>query len=194
MSIGSVSRATDPGFFGALADTLEAQAKSDWRSVARPSQLPPKGDWSIWLLLAGRGFGKTRAGSETTRERVERGLSKRIALVAPTLDDCRSVMVEGESGILTISPDWCRPTFEPSKRKLTWPNGAIATLFSADEPERLRGPQHDYAWCDELATWRFPSAWDNLMLGLRIGKAQCVVTTTPKPTKIIRDLLAREAA
>jgi phage terminase large subunit-like protein len=100
-------------------------------------------------------------------------------------------MVEGESGILAISPPWERPRYEPSKRRLTWPNGAIATLFSADEPERLRGPQHDAAWCDELASWRYPEAWDMLMLGLRLGTdPRVVVTTTPRPTKLIRELIA----
>src|SRR6266705_1837632 len=100
-------------------------------------------------------------------------------------------MVEGESGILAISPPWERPRYEPSKRRLTWPNGAIATLFSADEPERLRGPQHDFAWCDELAAWRYPEAWDMLMFGLRLGDdPRAIVTTTPRPTKLIRALLA----
>ena len=100
-------------------------------------------------------------------------------------------MVEGESGILAISPPCERPRYEPSKRRLTWPNGAIATLFSADEPERLRGPQHDLAWCDELAAWRYPEAWDMLMFGLRLGRdPRAVVTTTPRPTQLIRALLA----
>jgi phage terminase large subunit-like protein len=99
-------------------------------------------------------------------------------------------MVEGESGILAISPPWERPRYEPSKRRLTWPNGAIATLFSADEPERLRGPQHDAAWCDELASWRYPEAWDMLMFGLRLGAdPRVVVTTTPRPTRLLRELI-----
>jgi predicted phage terminase large subunit-like protein len=162
----------------------------DWRLWARPSQLAPAGDWRIWLLLAGRGFGKTRSGAEWVREQVETGLAKRIALVAPTAADARDVMVEGESGLLAISPDGDRPHYEPSKRRLTWTNGALATLFSADEPERLRGPQFDAAWCDELAAWRYPSAWDNLMLGLRLGEhPRVVATTTPKPVRLIRALL-----
>jgi phage terminase large subunit-like protein len=103
-------------------------------------------------------------------------------------------MVEGESGVMSIAADWNRPVYEPSKRRVTWPNGALATLYSADEYERLRGPQHDAAWVDELCSWRYPqAAWDNLMLGLRLGKnPRCVVTTTPKPTRLIRDLLKRE--
>jgi predicted phage terminase large subunit-like protein len=163
----------------------------DWRVWARPSQLPPEGDWRIWLLLAGRGFGKTRSGAEWVRAQVESGAALRIALVAPTARDARLVMVEGESGLLAIAPDTMRPVFEPSKRQLTWPNGAIATLFSADEPDRLRGPQFDAAWCDELAAWRYPQAWDMLMMALRLGtNPRVVVTTTPKPVKLVRALLA----
>src|SRR6185437_3054620 len=163
----------------------------DWRIWARPSQLPPEGDWRIWLLLAGRGFGKTRSGAEWVRVQAESGAARRIALVAPTARDARLVMVEGESGLLAIAPDDRRPVFEPSKRQLTWPNGAIATLFSADEPDRLRGPQFDAAWCDELAAWRYPAAWDMLMMALRLGtNPRVVVTTTPKPVKLIRLLLA----
>jgi phage terminase large subunit-like protein len=111
--------------------------------------------------------------------------------VAPTAADTRDVMIEGESGILAISPPWFRPVYEPSKRRVTWPNGAIATAYSADEPDRLRGPSHDLAWVDELAAFRYPEAWDMLMFGLRLGNdPRVVVTTTPKPIKIIRDLLA----
>src|SRR5260370_16314956 len=114
---------------------------------------------------------------------VTAGTAHRLALVAPTAGDARDVMVEGESGILAISPPWERPRYEPSKRRLTWPNGAIATLFSADEPERLRGPQHDPAWCDDLATCPHPVASDMLMFGLRLGTdPRVVVTTTPRTT------------
>lgn len=163
----------------------------DWRFWARPSQLPPDGNWRVWLLLAGRGFGKTRTGAELVRGQVASGAARRVALVAPTAADARDVMVEGESGLLAIAPPWDRPLYEPSKRRLTWPNGATATTFSADEPERLRGPQHDFAWCDELAAWRYPEAWDMLMFGLRLGDdPRAVVTTTPRPTGLIRALLA----
>jgi phage terminase large subunit-like protein len=162
----------------------------DWRYRARPEQLPPAGSWRVWLLMAGRGFGKTRCGAEWVRAEVKAG-RRRIALVGPTAADARHVMVEGETGILAISPDSERPLYEPSKRRLTWPNGAVATTYSADEPERLRGPQHDAAWCDEIAAWRYPEAWDMLMFGLRLGNdPRVVVTTTPKPVKIIRELLA----
>ncbi|HEY8871552.1 MAG TPA: terminase family protein [Stellaceae bacterium] len=165
--------------------------KYDWAYRARPGQLPPPGGWRVWLLLAGRGFGKTRTGAEFVRARVGARTARRIALVAPTAADARDVMVEGESGLLAIAPPADRPLYEPSKRRLTWPNGAVATLFSADEPERLRGPQHDFAWCDELAAWRYPDAWDMLMFGLRLGDdPRAVVTTTPRPTRLIRALLA----
>ena len=144
----------------------------DWSFWARPAQLPPQGNWRVWLLLAGRGFGKTRTGAEMIRARVAASTARRLGLVAPTAADARNVMVEGESGILTISPPWDRPRYEPSKRRLTWPNGAIATLYSAEEPERLRGPQHDATWCDELGSWRYPEAWDMLMFGLRLGETR----------------------
>jgi predicted phage terminase large subunit-like protein len=143
------------------------------------------------LLLAGRGFGKTRTGAELVRLRVGMRTARHVALVAPTAADTRDVMVEGESGLLAIAPSWDRPEYEPSKRRLTWENGAIATTYSADEPERLRGPQHDFAWCDELAAWRYPEAWDMLMFGLRLGQdPRAVVTTTPRPTKLIKALVA----
>jgi phage terminase large subunit-like protein len=164
---------------------------SDWQFWARPNQLPPDGDWRVWLLLAGRGFGKTRTGAELVRARVKTGTARRVALVAPTAADARNVMVEGESGLLAIAPDRERPVYEPSKHRLTWSNGAVATTFSADEPERLRGPQHDFAWCDELAAWRYPEAWDMLMFGLRLGEdPRAVVTTTPRPARLIRALIA----
>lgn len=145
----------------------------------------------MWLLLAGRGFGKSRTGAEWVRAQVESGRCSRLALVAPTSADCRDVMVEGESGMLAVCPPWNRPVYETSKRRLTWPNGAIATLYSADEPDRLRGPQHDGAWCDEIAAWRYPEAWDQLMFGLRLGlDPRTVATTTPRPIALIKSLMA----
>jgi phage terminase large subunit-like protein len=162
----------------------------DWEGFwARPSQLPPAGSWRVWMLLAGRGFGKTRCGAEWIRSQVKAG-RRRLALVAPTAADVRDVMVEGESGILAIHPDQERPLYEPSKRRLTWSCGAVATTYTADEPERLRGPQADAAWCDEIGSWRYPEAWDMLMFGMRLGdNPRCVVTTTPRPTKLIRELV-----
>lgn len=164
-----------------------------WRAWARPSQVAPDGDWRVWLLQSGRGFGKTRAGGEWVREQVEVHGKTRIALVAPTAADTRDTMVEGESGILACSHPDFMPTYFPSMRRVVWPNGAQATLFSADKPDRLRGPQHEAAWCDELASWRYPEAWDMLLLGLRLGaNPQAVVTTTPRPTRLIKGLVAKE--
>lgn len=179
----------------ALADVSDDEAEAllyDWKGLwARPKQLPPTVAWAVWLVLAGRGFGKSRTGAEWVRDMVESGQAKRIALVGPTAADVRDVMIEGESGILAVCPPWNRPLYEPSKRRLTWPNGAIATAYSADKPDRLRGPQHDAAWCDELCAWRYPEAWDMLIFGLRLGDdPRVVVTTTPKPTKLVRELVS----
>ena len=180
--------AIDGNVYGALADTLA----SDWRRMARPSQRMPDGAWILWLILAGRGFGKTRTGAETVRQQKLAGCS-RIGLIGATAADVRDVMIEGPSGLLTISPKHDRPLYEPSKRRLTWNNGAIASAYSADEPDRLRGPEHDFIWMDELAAWNDPNAFDMAMFGLRRGKSpRAIITTTPRPTKIIRGLIARE--
>lgn len=161
-----------------------------WPLAARPEQLEPDGDWRVWLLCAGRGFGKTRAGAEWVRSRVRRGY-RRVALIAPTEHDAREVMLDGDSGLLRVGPNDERPRYEPSRRRLVWPNGAVATLFSADQPERLRGPQHDLLWADELAAWRHPSAWDTALMGLRLGPdPRACVTTTPRATELVRRLLA----
>jgi predicted phage terminase large subunit-like protein len=175
-----------------LADTL---ADGGWRAKARPEQLLPEGDaWNGVVFQAGRGWGKTRTGAEGVKEQVESGRANRIALVAPTAADARDTMVEGESGLLAVSSDWCRPNYEPSKRKLAWPNGAIAHTFSSEEADRLRGPQFDFAWADELAAWNEPQAtWDMLMFGLRLGShPRWLVTTTPRPIKLLKELIARE--
>lgn len=167
-----------------------------WRAVGRPEQLRPPGvGWMVWLILAGRGFGKSRTGAETVLEWVKSGKCRRVALIGPTAGDARDVMVEGESGLLAVSAaDGFPAEYEPSKRRVTWPNGAIATLYSAEEPDRLRGPQHDGAWCDELASWKNPEdAWDMLQFGLRLGESpQIVVTTTPRPIPLVRKLIADE--
>jgi len=161
-----------------------------WRDVARVEQVAPDGDWSTWLYMAGRGSGKTRAGAEWVHEQVAAGC-KRIALVGATAADVRDVMIEGESGILATARPGARPVYEPSRRRVTWPNGAIATTYSAEEPERLRGPQHDGAWADELGAWKYEAAWDMLLLGLRLGaEPRALVTTTPRPTKLVRSLLS----
>lgn len=171
----------------------------DWRSWARPEQLPPSGDdWSIWLYLAGRGAGKTRSAAEWIREKAK-DTSKgqlRFALVARTAADVRDVIVEGESGIINVTPPSERPLYEPSKRRLTWANGNTATCFTADEPDGLRGPQFHYAWADEIAAWRqSPDAagmtsWDNLRVGTRLGAApQIIATTTPKRVPVLYNLI-----
>ena len=140
----------------------EAEAVShEWRLWGRPEQQLPGGDWDTWLILSGRGWGKTRTGAEAVREWA-RSPGVRIALVGRTAADVRDVIVEGESGVLAICPTWERPLYEPSKRRLTWPNGSLATCYSADEPDVLRGPQHHYALCDELASWRYlGETWAN---------------------------------
>jgi phage terminase large subunit-like protein len=185
------STANSPSIAATLADAL---ADGGWQSKARPNQLAPIGDWNIWLVLAGRGFGKTRTGAEWVKGLVEGGSAGRIALVAPTAGDCRDIMLEGESGIMSISSPYCMPLYEPSKRRLTWPNGAQATLFSAEESDRLRGPNHDAAWCDETAAWADPQAvFDMLMFTMRVGRhPKTVITTTPRPIKLIKDLVKRE--
>jgi phage terminase large subunit-like protein len=139
--------------------------------------------------------GTTRAGAEWVRDQVgpaEVPSTLRIALIGPTAAHVRSLMIEGDGGLLEVCPLSNRPRYGPARRRLTWPNGAIATCYSADKPDQLRGPQHHIAWADELASWRFVDAWDQLQFGLRLGDdPRCVVTTTPRPTPIIRELLAR---
>ena len=162
----------------------------DWGLFARDNQLTPQGLWRVWLILAGRGWGKTRTGAEYIRERIDNG-ARRAALVGRTAADVRDVMVEGESGLLNIYPPGQRPLYVPSQRRVEWPNGAIATCYSADKPDQLRGPQHDVAWADELASWRYTDAWDQLMFGLRLGDdPRVIATTTPRPTPLIKGLLA----
>lgn len=182
-----------------LTDDEADELVHDWAFWARPEQVAPPGNWLVWTYLAGRGAGKTRSGAEWVREKVKSGAG-RVALIAPTAGDARDVMVEGVSGLMSVC--WAgdrthagetlgRPVFEPSKRRVTWANGAIATLFSAEEPDRLRGPQHMACWADELAAWQEPQdAWDMAMFGLRLGAdPQAMVTTTPKPLPIVRELV-----
>ena len=174
-----------------LSDEEAAELEYDWNAWARPNQLPPPGDWNYWMLMAGRGFGKTRSGAEAIRKFAADGY-RRIHLVGATAADVRDVMITGESGLLSCYPPAERPLYEPSKRLITFQNGAQAIAFSADEPERLRGPQCDAFWADEVAAWRFgQEAWDNLMFGFRLGALpRGVVTTTPKPIKLVKDILS----
>ena len=164
----------------------------DWSGVwRRDNQKPPPGQWAIWLSMAGRGFGKTRIGAEWIIDGAKQGL-KRMRIIARTAGDIRNTCVEGESGILECSPPGFLPHWEPTKTKLTWPNGATALTFSADKPAKLRGPQSTRDWWDEVATWQqCREAVSNAMLGLRIGKdPRAVATTTPKPKRVLKDLIA----
>ena len=142
--------------------------------------------------MAGRGWGKTRVGAEFINSEVKAGHARHVSLIAKTPADARDVMIEGESGLLPISPPWFKPLYEPSKRRITWPNGAAATIFSSADPDQLRGPQCSLAWGDEIRTWHYPTeTWDNLMFGLRLGEhPRVVATTTPMPIQLIRSLVA----
>lgn len=176
------------------ADIQLELARTNWLQQARPNQLLPTdpADWVYWLILAGRGFGKTRTGAETMRLWNKQG-AQYSNLIGATADDARDIMIEGESGILACCPKHDRPVYKRGERKLVWPNGAVSLVFTADEPERLRGKQHEKLWADELAAWRYAEAWDQAMFGLRLGSnPQAIITTTPKPTKIIRELAADE--
>jgi phage terminase large subunit-like protein len=190
-SVASLSPERRLQWLASLSDYDVQHLEYLWPFWARTEQLPPLGHWRFWLFRGGRGGGKTRAGAEAVRAAVE-GRSRRIALVAPTIAAGRQVMIEGESGLIAVCPPWCRPSYEPSQHRLRWPNGATATLFSADAPERLRGPQHDAFWADELCAWREASyAWDMLLLGLRLGtNPRGIITTTPKPITLYKQLLA----
>jgi len=168
---------------------------------AMPHQLPPEGDWRTWMILGGRGAGKTRAGAEWVRAQVEgarpldAGRCARMALVGETVDQVREVMIFGESGIMACSPPDRRPEWQATRKRLLWPNGAIAQVFSAHEPESLRGPQFDGAWVDELAKWkRAQETWDMLQFGLRLGEDPRVcVTTTPRNVGVLKELMARDS-
>jgi phage terminase large subunit-like protein len=163
---------------------------AEWRARARPSQLTPPGDWLTWLILAGRGWGKTRTGAQDVAIYGLANPGSRIAIVAPTYTDARDTCVEGDSGLLNVLPRECVQAWNRSLGELILHNGARYKLFSADEPERLRGPQHHRAWADELAAWRYPEAWDQLLFGLRLGASpRSIVTTTPRPTPLVRQLM-----
>lgn len=169
-----------------LEQALE-ELKYRWGILARDKQRLPSEQFFTWLILAGRGFGKTRTGAETVR--IWKNKYPIVNIIGATADDARDIMIEGESGILAICPEHERPVYVASKRRLEWQNGAVSLIFTADEPERLRGKQHMKLWADELAAWRYEEAWTQAMLGLRLGdNPQAIVTTTPRPTKLVRDL------
>jgi phage terminase large subunit-like protein len=184
----------------ALSPEVRANLKTNWAHWSRPAQRAPSGNWLTWLILAGRGFGKTRTGAEWVKENVcgptpdAPGRYRHVALVAETAADARDVMIEHTSGILGVHPPEFMPNYEPSKRRLSWKNGAVATVFNATEPDQLRGPEHDLAWGDELAKWAYArETWDQLMFGLRQGSPpHCCITTTPRPLPLLREIIADE--
>lgn len=176
-------------FLDGLTPELKAHLQYDWQFWARDKQLLPDAPFFIWLNSAGRGFGKTRTGAETVRQWIR--TNRFVNLIGATADDARDIMIEGESGILSICPQSERPRYVKGERKLLWPNGATSLIFTADEPDRLRGKQHMKVWADEVASWRYPPSWDQAMMGLRLGdRPQGIVTTTPRPVKLILDLMA----
>jgi phage terminase large subunit-like protein len=185
----AASDQTKSSIASSLADVL---ADGGWRSKARPSQLPPPGDWNGWAVVAGRGFGKSWIAANYANEMANS--VGRIALIGATAADVRDTMIEGESGILRTAPAWFRPTYEPSKRKVEWPNGCIATCFSSEEPDRLRGPQFELGILDEFAAWsKMQETWDMFSFGLRLGKhPRWVMATTPRPSKLLKEILSRE--
>lgn len=176
-----------------LTPEVQAHLAYYWPFWARQNQLQPEGDWTYWLILAGRGFGKTRTGAETVRQWVK--TIDMVNLIGATADDARDIMIEGESGILAVCPEIERPEYKKSDRKLVWPNGATSLIFTADEPERLRGKQHKALWADEMAAWRYQDAWDQAKLGLRLGPhPKAIITTTPRPVRNVTDLVKDSAA
>jgi phage terminase large subunit-like protein len=183
----------------AMPDDERDAILSDWHFWARDNQLPPPGDWFVWLLMGGRGSGKSKSASEYVQEQVMTGRVGRVALVGQDAGDVRDVMIDGVSGLARIAPNDFRPRHYPSSRKLVWPNGAEAHTYSARDPESLRGPEHDLAWCDEIAAWmNITETWNNLILGLRLSgpkghQPRAVVTTTPRPVQLLKDLIADPA-
>jgi phage terminase large subunit-like protein len=163
-----------------------------WILWARPSQYPPEGDWRIWLMMGGRGAGKTRAGAEWVRNLVERRGVKRIALIGPTLHDVREVMIEGPSGLKAVAGRGWTPSYSVTRRRLVWPDDrAEAYVFSAEDPDSLRGPQFEAAWCDEIGAWaKDEETWNTMMFGLRLGtRPRVVATTTPRPSRLVKLLV-----
>ncbi len=174
-----------------LSDLERAELNYNWKFWARPNQLPPPGDWDTWVVFAGRGFGKTRMGSEWVRQKAHEFPGCRIALVAETAADARDVMIKGDSGLLNCDPTLDEDCWSPTNRCLTWPNGSKAFTYNGTTPDQLRGPQHHFAWVDELAKFEYmQEAWDQTLFGLRLGEhPQILVTTTPRPLSLIKKIV-----
>jgi predicted phage terminase large subunit-like protein len=176
-----------------LQSSPSAMARAKWLATARPQQITPPGDWRFWAVLAGRGFGKTRLGAEDIAWYAATHPGHQVAVIAPTHNDVRGTCFQGVSGLLACLPHEAIRDYNKTNQELTLTNGAMIRGFSADTPDRLRGPQFHRAWCDELAAWQYPETWDQLMFGLRLGDApQVVITTTPRPTPLIRRLIRDE--
>lgn len=178
--------------FGKLSEPMKIEIAGRWYRFSHEGQFWPGKAWRVWLIRAGRGFGKTRAGAEWVSQMVRDTPDARVALVGATLDEARRVMVEGPSGVLAVARLDERPVWKPTLGEVRWPDGGCATVYSADAPDSLRGPEHHVAWCDELAKWRRgDAAWDNLMMTMRLGKRpQVVVTTTPRPNALMKRVMA----
>ena len=192
--LASLGKTARTGILSDLDARQLQQFLYDWPFWANPAQCAPEDPpgWTTWLFIGGRGAGKSRAGAEWIRSLVRKATRPmRVALVAETYHDARSVMVEGVSGLLAVTPHAEQPQFFSSLRKLIWPDGSVAQLYSSEDPDGLRGPQFHYAWCDELAKWRRPEeTWNMLQLALRLGDhPQQIVTTTPRSMKLLRSLL-----
>ena len=173
---------------GRLPESVRREINEAWDVWGLPGQDAPANAWRVWLIQAGRGFGKTRAGAEWVSAYARRVPKAKIALVGATRADVRQVMVQGPSGVITVARDDEALRWNPTRGEIHWPNGAVATVYSAEAPEKLRGPEHHIAWCDELAKWRNGDAtWDNLQMTMRLGETpQVLVTTTPRQTSLMR--------
>ena len=179
-------------FIAGLTDKEAEELLHDWRGfLARPDQIAPDSEWDIWCILAGRGWGKTRTGAEWIREQVEAGV-KRIALIGETQKDLEEVMIEGDSGILSVFPPHQMPDYRKKPVRLTFHTGAIALGYNATQPDQLRGPQFEVAWSDEVAKWRYArETWDQLQFGLRLGDSpKQIVTTTPRPIELVKSIVS----
>ena len=190
--LASLPQEEQATWLASLSEAEKAKLNYDWNFWGRPNQHPPEWDWFVWMIMAGRGWGKTRTGAEWIRKMAHEHPGCRIALIGETAADCRDVMIKGDSGLLNVDPTLDEASWSPTNRCLTWPNGSKAWTYNATEPDQLRGPQHHFAWVDELAKYRYiQEVWDQLLFGLRLGqKPQVLVTTTPQPKKLIKKLHA----